>query len=159
MNFGVKDLMKKLIALVATVTVCLTMSATVFAAGSPVAPPVNTPTPTPTMAPVQPVPGTTITIDDVPVTPDDVTENPDGTVTLSDDIIRALDLGPGEHTIVFTFPDGTTRRYTITLGGDRTPETTPETAPQTSDLLIVPGLAVVALAGTTTAVVAKKKQS
>lgn len=149
--------MKKLIALVATVTVCLTMSATVFAAGSPVAPPVNPPAPTSTPAPVEP--GTTITVDGTPVTPDDVTENPDGTVTLSDDIIRALDLGPGEHTIVFTFPDGTTRRYTITLGNDRTPETTPETAPQTSDLLIVPGLAVVALAGTTTAVVAKKKQS
>lgn len=149
--------MKKLIALVATVTVCLTMSATVIAAGSPVAPPVNTP------AATEPVPGTTITVDGTPVTPDDVTENPDGTVTLSDDIIRALDLGPGEHIVEFTFPDGTTRRYTITLGSERdpesAPETTPETAPQTSDLLIVPGLAVVALAGTTTAVVAKKKQS
>ncbi|MCQ2516575.1 MAG: hypothetical protein MJ094_06900 [Saccharofermentans sp.] len=145
--------MKKLITLIATVTVCLTMSATVFAAGSPVAPPVNTPTPTPT----ETVGPTTVTIDDILVTPEDVIENPDGTVTLPDSIITALDLGPGEHIVVFTFPDGTTRRYTITLGGNRNPSS-PDTAPQTSDLLIVPGLAVVAIAGTSTAVIAKRKQ-
>lgn len=148
--------MKKFFSLVITIAVCLTMGATVFAAGSPVA------TPIPEEDPI-----TTVTVDDVVITPDDIIENPDGTVTLTDEVISRLNLEEGTHTVVITYSNGVTRTYLVLIASrehnsddDLTPVTsaTPEVAPQTSDLFVVPGLAVIALAGTTTAVVAKKKQ-
>lgn len=150
--------MKKFVSLIVAFTVCLTLGATVFAAGSPVATPIPTPPATNPTETTGRTPVGSVTIDDIPVYPEDITENEDGTVTIGDEAIERLGLTEGEHIVVVTYPDGTTRTYRVLIAFRTPDEATPDTAPQTSDLLIVPGLAAVALAGTTTAVVAKKKQ-